>query len=253
MFHHFANPSRFNRLAQQIQPYLMAGSGIFLLLGLYFALFHSPADYQQGETVRMMYVHVPSAWIGMSAYTALAVTSFIALIWRHPLADITMKSLSPLGAVFTFLCLVTGALWGKPMWGAWWVWDARLTSMFILFLLFLGHMALISAFDNQARGNKMAALLALVGFVNVPIIKFSVDWWHTLHQPASISRFGMPKIDFTMLIPLILMSLGYIFLFSTLLIIKIRTEILQAKLNNLQMFQRQQNRPNPASQQNRGF
>ena len=161
--------------------------------GSYLGLFQAPPDYQQGESVRIMYVHVPSAWMALFVYTNIALASAVALIWRHPPGrGLAAKASSPLGAGFTFLALATGSLWGKPMWGTWWVWDARLTSVLVLFFLYLGHMALMNAFDDAARGRKAAAILALVGFVNVPIIKFSVDWWNTLHQPASVLRAGRP-------------------------------------------------------------
>ena len=232
-----ANPTRFLRLATALIPWCAAATLLLLAAGLYFALFASPADYQQGETVRIMYVHVPSAWLAMAGYSTLAICSAIGLIWKHPLADLTAKSASPVGAAFAFLCLVTGSLWGKPMWGTWWAWDARLTSMLILFFLYLGHMALLNAFDDAARGARAAAILALAGFVNVPVIKFSVDWWNTLHQPASVSRMGMPTIDPRMLLPLLLMALGYSFFFTTILLLRVKGEILGAKIRTLRLNQ----------------
>jgi len=231
----FANPTRFFRLATALHPWLAGLSVMLLGAGLYFALFASPPDYQQGESVRIMYVHVPSAWLGMAAYSVLAGSSFVALVWRHPLADLVARSASPLGAGFTFLCLITGSLWGKPMWGIWWAWDARLTSMLILFFLYLGHLALLDAFDDRTRGERAAAILAVAGFVNVPIIKFSVDWWHTLHQPASVTRLGTPAIDPAMLLPLMLMGVGYTVLFATLLLMNVRSEILSAKIRALRL------------------
>ncbi|MFQ5468523.1 MAG: heme ABC transporter permease, partial [Kiloniellaceae bacterium] len=183
--HRFANPGRFLRLSGAILPWCAAFAAIFLAIGLYLSLFASPADYQQGDSVRIMYVHVPAAWMAMFIYMVIAGASGVALIWRHPLADLVAKASSPIGACFTFLALVTGSLWGKPMWGTWWVWDARLTSVLVLFFLYLGHMALLNAFEDVQRGYRAAAILALIGFVNVPIIKFSVEWWSTLHQPAS--------------------------------------------------------------------
>ncbi|OIR09072.1 heme exporter protein C [mine drainage metagenome] len=235
--HRFANPARFLRLASAILPWSSALSALLIAAGLYFALFHSPADYQQGETVRIMYVHVPSAWLAMACYSTMALSSAVALIWKHPLADLVAKAASPIGAAFTFLCLVSGSLWGRPMWGTWWAWDARLTSMLILFFLYLGHMALINAFDDPSRGAKAAAILALAGFVNIPIIKFSVDWWNTLHQPASVSKFGMPSIDPAMLLPLLLMALGFTCFFVTVLLIRVRTEIIASKLRAIRMTQ----------------
>jgi heme exporter protein C len=195
----------------------------------------APPDYQQGESVRIMYVHVPAAWMALFIYSAIALASAMALIWRHPLADLAAKASSPVGACFTFLALATGSLWGKPMWGTWWVWDARLTSVLVLFFLYLGHMALLNAFDDPARGRKAAAILALVGFVNVPIIKFSVDWWNTLHQPASVFRMGGPTIDPAMLWPLLLMGVGFTLFYFSLLLIRVRSELLAARIRALQM------------------
>jgi heme exporter protein C len=233
--HRFANPARFLRIANAVLPWFAAATAILLAVGLYFALFDSPADYQQGETVRIMYVHVPSAWMALFIYSCIAAASAVALIWRHPLADLVAQSASPIGAAFTFIALVSGSLWGKPMWGTWWVWDARLTSMLILFFLYLGHIALARAFDDPVRGARAAAILALVGFVNVPIIKFSVDWWNTLHQPASIMRLGGPSIDPAMLLPLLLMALGFTAFFVVLLLVRVKAELLAAKLRASQL------------------
>ena len=189
--HRFANPNRFARLSR---AYLSRGSPdspLFCSARVCTSsLFASPPDYQQGESVRIMYVHVPAAWMALFCYTNMAIAAAVGLIWKHPVADLAAKATAPIGACFTFLALLTGSLWGKPMWGTWWVWDARLTSMLVLFFLYLGYMALHNAFDDPARGVRASSILALVGFVNVPIIKFSVDWWYTLHQPASIVRMG---------------------------------------------------------------
>lgn len=228
--HRFANPARFLRIANAILPYVAGGFVITVVAGLYYALFNSPADYQQGDTVRIMYVHVPSAYLGLMIYSVVALASASVLIWKHPLAEIVARAAAPIGLAFTFLCLVTGSLWGKPMWGAWWVWDARLTSMLILFFLYLGYIALSNAFDDPGRGNKPAAILALVGVINLPIIKFSVDWWNTLHQPASIIRMGGPTIASEMLVPLFLMLAAFTFFFVTVLILRVRSEIAAAKL-----------------------
>jgi heme exporter protein CcmC len=197
------------------------GALVAILLALYFGIFNSPADYQQGETVRIMYVHVPAAWMALFTYTLMALASGSFLIWKHPLADLSAQAAAPIGAGFTAIALVTGALWGQPMWGTWWVWDARLTSVLILFFLYLGYMALVNGFDDPERGSRMGAILALVGFVNVPIIKFSVDWWNTLHQPASISRLDAPAIDPSMLTPLLLMAIGFKLFFYQYLIVRI--------------------------------
>jgi heme exporter protein C len=231
----FANPGRFMRLADRVLPWLAAATLLSLAAGLYLALFFAPADYQQGESVRIMYVHVPSAWMALFIYTAIAVASAVALIWRHPLADLAAQASSPIGAAFTFLALATGSLWGKPMWGAWWVWDARLTSVLILFFLYLGHMALLNAFDDPARGRKAAAVLALVGFVNVPIIKFSVDWWNTLHQPASVLRMDGPTIAPAMLWPLLVMGLGFKLYYLLLLLWRIKSGLIAARLRALRV------------------
>lgn len=237
LFNRLANPTRFVRLATAVLPWVALLTLACLGPGLYFALFDSPADYQQGESVRIMYVHVPSAWLAMAGYSTVAISSACALIWKHPLADLIAKSASPIGASFALLCLITGSLWGKPMWGTWWAWDARLTSVLILFFLYIGHYALLHAFDDAQRGARAAAVLALAGFINVPIIKFSVDWWNTLHQPASVSRMGMPSIDPRMLLPLLLMALGYSFFFVTVLLVRVKGEILAAKIRALRMGQ----------------
>ena len=237
MLHRFANPNRFMRIAGAVLPWSAGATVLLLLAGLYFGLFASPPDYQQGETVRIMYVHVPAAWMALFVYTCMAVASATALIWRHPLADLIARSAAPIGACFTFIALVTGSLWGKPMWGTWWVWDARLTSVLILFFLYLGYIALVNAFDDPNRGARAAAILALVGFVNVPIIKFSVDWWNTLHQPASISRVAAPAIDPAMLAPLLLMALAFTGYFVTVLLLRVKSELVAAKLRAAQLVQ----------------
>ncbi len=231
--HRFANPGRFMRLADRLLPWTGSLAVLAIGLGLYLGLFVAPPDYQQGESVRIMYVHVPSAWMALFVYTCIALASAVALIWRHPLADLAAKASSPLGAAFTFLALVTGSLWGKPMWGTWWVWDARLTSVLVLFFLYLGHMALMNAFEDPARGRKAAAVLALVGFVNVPIIKFSVEWWNTLHQPASVLRLGGSTIDPAMLWPLLTMALGFTFYYVSLLLVRMKSELIEARLRAL--------------------
>ncbi|HLI12192.1 MAG TPA: heme ABC transporter permease [Alphaproteobacteria bacterium] len=233
--HRFANPNRFLKLAASLLPWCATGAGLLLAAGLYLALFASPPDYQQGEAVRIMYVHVPAAWMALLVYTVMAVASGMALVWRHPLADIIAQAASPIGATFTFLALATGSLWGKPMWGAWWVWDARLTSVLVLFFLYLGHIALSRAFDDPTRGAKAASVLALVGFVNIPIIHFSVVWWNTLHQPASVFRLGGPTIAPAMLWPLLVMALGFAFFFATVLLLRIRSEIAARKLRVLRL------------------
>jgi heme exporter protein C len=237
--HRFANPTRFLRLANAVLPWCIALTVICIATGLYFGLFVAPADYQQGETVRIMYIHVPSAWMAVFVYASMAIASAMALIWKHPLADLIAKASAPIGAGFTLICLATGSLWGKPMWGTWWAWDARLTSVLILFFLYLGYIALNNAFDNPVRGAKSAAILALVGAVNLPVIKFSVDWWNTLHQPASVTRLDAPAIHSSMLWPLLLMAFGFTFFYLVLLVFRVRGEIAAAKIRNLQLVQLQ--------------
>ncbi|MEK9673438.1 MAG: heme ABC transporter permease [Rhodospirillaceae bacterium] len=226
---YLANPRRFMRFSEVLMPWLLGLTVVLVGVGLYMALFTSPPDYQQGESVRIMYVHVPAAWMALFGYTVMAASAATGLIWKHPVADLAARSAAPIGACFTFLALFTGSLWGKPMWGAWWVWDARLTSVLILFFLYLGYMALNKAFDDPDRGAKASAILAIVGFVNVPIIKFSVDWWNTLHQPASIVRMGGPKIDGSMLWPLLLMIAGFSTWFGWLMLVRMRAELISSR------------------------
>jgi len=235
MINYFANPTRFLKIAKGLQPIVALVAVGSILTGLYYSLIQSPPDYQQSETVRMMYVHVPAAWMAMFCYVALACFSSVLLIWRHIVADILAKSTAPIGACFTFLALATGSLWGKPMWGTWWVWDARLTSVLILFLLYLGYMVLYNAFDDRSRGARAAAILSIVGVINVPIIKFSVDWWNTLHQPASVIKMDGPAIHSSMLTPLILMAVGYTSLFIWILLIRARAELNLQKVHALKI------------------
>ena len=233
--HRFANPTRFMRYSAAILPWSTWITAALIAVGLYLALFVAPPDYQQGESVRIMYVHVPAAWMALFVYTGMAVASATALIWKHPLADIAARGSAPIGACFTFIALATGSLWGKPMWGTWWVWDARLTSMLVLFFLYLGYIALADAFDDPRKGARAAAILALVGFVNVPIIKFSVDWWNTLHQPASVVKLGGPTIHASMLAPLVVMALGFTTFYVSVLILRMRAAIVAARLRTLRM------------------
>ncbi len=224
-----ANPTRFLALVDRIVPWTGGVALLLLAVGLYLG-FAAPADFQQGITVRIMYVHVPFAWLAMMCYTLMAISALGTLVWRHPLADVALKAAAPIGAVFTALALATGSIWGKPMWGTWWVWDARLTSVFVLFLMYLGILALTRAIDDPARSARAAAIITLLGFVNIPIIKFSVDWWNTLHQPASVFRLDGPTIDQSMLWPLLVMALGFTVLFLTLHLMAMRTEILRRRV-----------------------
>ena len=234
-FHAYANPTRFMTLSGKLVVPLGIVAALLIGAGLYFALLDSPVDYQQGETVRIMYVHVPSAWLGMFAYMVMAGASLVALVFRHPLADVCAKSAAPLGAAFTFLALVTGSLWGRPMCGTWWVWDARLTSMLILLFLYLGYIALWAMIEEPVRAARAAAVLALVGSINVPIVHYSVVWWNTLHQPASVFRIGGPEIASSMLIPLMLMAVGFTFFFMTMLLVRMRVEILRRRVRALRL------------------
>jgi heme exporter protein C len=229
MINRFANPARFMRLSARALPWFGESTSAVLAIGLYLALVVAPPDYQQGEAVRIMYVHVPAAWMALSVYLFVAVASGVALVSRHPLAEIAARSAAPIGAAFTFVCLTTGSLWGRPMWGTWWVWDARLTSVLVLFFLYLGYIALVNGFDDPTRGGRAGSILALVGVVNLPIIKFSVDWWNTLHQPASVLRLGKPTIALSMLVPLLIMATGFILLFITLLMLRMRTSLNERK------------------------
>jgi len=233
MIQKYANPARFNRLASWLMPWFAWPAGFLILGGLYFGLIVSPADYQQGETVRIMYVHVPSAWMALFVYSSMAIASAVGLIWKHPLAHLSAEAAAPIGACFTFICLFTGSLWGKPMWGTWWVWDARLTSVLVLFFLYLGYMALNSAFDDPSRGERSAAILALIGFINVPIIKFSVDWWNTLHQPASVVKLSGPAIHGSMLVPLLMMAVGFSLFIGAVLLIRMRALMLARRARGL--------------------
>jgi heme exporter protein C len=237
--HRFANPGRFLRLSRRVLPWLMAPGAVITMIGLLWGLFLAPADWQQGDASRIMYIHVPAAWLASAGYFSVAVCSFMSLVWRHPLADIAAAEISPVGAGFTALCLVTGSLWGKPMWGAWWVWDARLTSVLVLFFLYLGHIALVRAFDDPTRGARAGAILALVGVINLPIIKFSVDWWNTLHQPASIGLTGSPTIASSMLWPLMVCTIGYTLLFAALSLARMRAAVMERRIRALLMARAQ--------------
>ena len=235
MFDYLANPSRFMRVADRLFVPVCALGGLCLALGLYFALFASPPDYQQGESVRIMYVHVPAAWLATMGYVCLGVCGLFYVVWRHPLADIALRAIAPAGAFFAFVTLATGSFWGKPMWGAWWVWDARLTSMLVLFFFYIAVMALANGFEQTERGSRPAALLALVGTLNVPIVKFSVDWWNTLHQPASLIRSGGVAIDPSMLKPLLFMLAGTNLYFAAIVILRMRAQLAERRIASLEI------------------
>jgi heme exporter protein C len=231
-----ANPSRFLTLAGRLLPWLAAITVALLAVGLYLSA-TAPDDYQQGATVKIMFIHVPNAWLSMFVWAVMSVASLGTLVWRHPLADVAAKAAAPIGASFTFLALVTGSLWGRPMWGTYWEWDARLTSVLILFLMYLGLIALWRAVEDPSRAARAAAVLTLVGAINIPIIKFSVDWWNTLHQPASVLRMGGSTLDKAFLIPLLAMAVAFSFLFMTLHVAAMRNEILRRRVRSLQMQQ----------------
>ena len=227
-----ANPERFMRFTRLLTPVLWAAAGVALLLGAWFS-FTVPEDYQQGDTVRIMFVHVPAATLGLGVYMALGVSSFLALVFRHSLADAAARAAALPGAVFTGLALVTGALWGQPMWGTWWVWDARLTSVLVLFLFYVGYMALRAAIDDEQKAGRAAAVLALVGLINLPIVKFSVDWWNTLHQPASLLRSGGTSVDPAFLPALLTMMAAYGLLFGAVWLTLIRAEVRRRRVMSL--------------------
>ena len=231
----FANPTVFVDLTRRLLPWLAAATAALFVVGLWLS-FAAPPDYQQGETVKIMYLHVPAAWMATFVYGVMTVAALGTLVWRHPLADAAQKAAAPLGAGFTFICLATGSLWGKPMWGTYWVWDARLTSVLALFIVYLGLIALWRAIEDPGRAARAAAILTLVGCVDLPIIKFSVDWWNTLHQPASVFRLGGPTIAPSLLWPLIVMSLAFTCLFLTLHVMAIRNEILRRRIARATML-----------------
>ena len=227
-----ANPTRFMELSGKLLPWIAALALGLIAYGLYLVFFVAPPDYQQGETVKIMYIHVPSAWLAMMGYAFVALSSFGLLVFRHPLADVSAKAAAPIGAAFTFLALVTGSLWGKPMWGTYWVWDARLTSVLILFFLYLGLMALRSSLEDESLAAKLTAILALVGVAILPVIKFSVEWWNTLHQPST----GFTKsVDPSMRTPLLIMALGFSALFVVMHMMAMRNEVLRRRVKSLRM------------------
>ena len=233
-----ANPTRFLNFAERALPWLIAATLFAFVIGFEQGLF-APDDYQQGATVKIMFLHVPCAWLSMFCWGLMTVASLGTLVWRHPLADVAAKAAAPLGAAFTFLCLLTGSLWGRPMWGTYWVWDGRLTSVLVLFLMYLGVLALWRTVDDPSRAARAVAILTLVGAINLPIIKFSVDWWATLHQPASVLRLGGPTIHRSILVPLLVMGLAFMLLFLTLHLAAMRNEILRRRVRTLRLMQAQ--------------
>lgn len=229
-----ANPTRFMGFAGRAIPILAMITALLFAAGLYMS-FNAPQDYQQGSTVLIMFIHVPAAWLAMMTYSVMSISAIGTIVWRHPLADVSLRAAAPLGAVFTFLALATGSLWGKPMWGTWWEWDARMTSVLILLIIYLGLIALSKAFDEPSEAAQPLAVMTLTGFVIIPIIKFSVDWWNTLHQPASVSRFDRPAMDTAFLYPLLVMALAYMALFFTLHLMSMRNEVLSRRIRSIKI------------------
>ncbi len=234
MLSYFSNPQRFDQLARALIPVFGVLAVLLLAVGVWMALLGSPPDYQQGETIRIMYVHVPAAYMAMALYAALAVASFVYFVWRHALADTAAEIIAPIGAVFTVLALFTGSLWGKPMWGTWWEWDARMTSVLVLLLVYLGYMALRAALEDTQQAARTGAVLAMAGIVNLVIVKFSVDWWSSLHQPASIIRLDGPTIHASQLWPLLVMILAYTCLAGWLVLYRLRSQAIRRRVRTLQ-------------------
>jgi heme exporter protein C len=233
-----ANPTRFLRIANAVLPWLIGATAIAFAIGLYYGV-QSPDDYQQGATAKIMFIHVPAAWLGMAGWSVMTLSALGTLVWRHPLADVSAKAAAPIGAAFTLMCLITGSLWGRPMWGTYWVWDARLTSVLVLFLMYLGVIALWRTIDDPGKAARAAAVLTLVGAINIPIIKFSVDWWNTLHQPASLMRLGAPTMHPSILTPLLIMIVAFTLLFLALHLAAMRNEIMRRRVRTLMMMQAQ--------------
>ncbi|MFZ1886159.1 MAG: heme ABC transporter permease [Rhodoplanes sp.] len=234
----FANPTRFLKLVDRVLPWLAGATAIVFALALV-QVYGAPDDYQQGATVKIMFLHVPAAWLAMFCWALMSVAAIGTLVFRHPLADVAAKTAAPLGAAFTFICLATGSLWGRPMWGAYWVWDARLTSVLVLFIMYLGLLALWRSVDDPSRAGRAAAILTLVGAINLPIIKFSVDWWNTLHQGSSVVRLDGPAIHPSILVPLLTMAVAFTLLFVTLHLAAMRNEVLRRRVRSLRLLQAQ--------------
>src|SRR5499425_1137858 len=230
-----ANPSRFLALSGRLLPWLAGATLLAFAFGIK-EIIVSPDDYQQGAAAKIMFIHVPSAWLAMFIWVTMSVAALGTLVWRHPLADVAAKAAAPIGTAFTLMCLVTGSLWGRPMWGTYWVWDARLTSVLVLFLMYLGVIALWRTIEDPTRAARAAAVLTLVGAINIPIIKFSVDWWNTLHQPASVLRLGGSTIHPAILVPLIVMLVAFTLLFLTLHLAAMRNEIMRRRVRTMMMM-----------------
>lgn len=230
-FHQLGSPKHFYRIAGRWIPWLAAVFVVLVLAGLYQGMVVAPTDYQQGDSYRIMFIHVPSAWMSLFIYVVMAGAGAIGLIWHMKLAEVIAISSAPIGASFTFLALITGSIWGKPMWGTWWVWDARLTSELILLFLYLGVIALYNAIDDKRIAARATSILALVGVVNIPIIHYSVEWWNTLHQGPTVTKFGAPSIDLRMLIPLLIMAVAFKLFYVLVVLMRARVEVLQRERN----------------------
>lgn len=228
-FHKFGSPPHFYRIAGRMIPWFGWSCLVLIAVGLWGGLVTAPPDYQMGDGFRIIYVHVPSAWMSMFVYMFMATAATIGLVWRMKMAELVARNAAPLGAAFTFLTLVTGSLWGKPMWGTWWEWDARMTSELVLLFLYLGYIALHDAFPDRRKGARASAVLALVGVVNVPIIHYSVEWWHTLHQGATVTKLSAPSIDTEMLLPLLAMAVGFMCYFGLVLCLRLRVALLETE------------------------
>lgn len=228
-FHRLGSPPHFYRIAGRMIPWFAWPALVLISAGLYGGLVMAPSDYQMGDGFRIIYVHVPNAWMSMSVYMFLATAAAIGLIWRIKLAELAARQAAPLGAMFTLLTLVTGSLWGKPMWGTWWEWDARMTSELVLLFLYLGYIALHDAFSDRRQGARASAVLALVGVVNIPIIHYSVEWWHSLHQGATVTKLAAPSIDTGMLVPLLAMALGFMAYFGAVILMRLRVALLESE------------------------
>ena len=231
-FHKFGSPPHFYRIAGQWLPWLGALFLLLLIAGLYGGLILAPPDYQQGESYRIIFIHVPSAWMSLFIYVVMAFCGIVIIVWRMKLAEVVLISSAPIGASFTFLALVTGSLWGKPMWGAWWVWDARLTSELILLFLYLGVIGLHNAIEDKRIAARAVAILAIVGVVNIPIIHYSVEWWHSLHQGASLTKFDKPSMPPSMYVPILIMALAFQVYYVLALFRRCRVELLQRERNS---------------------
>ena len=231
-----ANPSRFLGISGRVMPWLIGVTIAAFAIGLAEVWF-APDDYQQGATVKIMFIHVPGAWLGLFGWVLMSAAALGTLVWRHPISDVAAKAAAPIGAAFTLMCLVTGSLWGRPMWGTYWVWDARLSSVLVLLLMYLAVIALWRTMDDPSRAARVAAVFTLVGAINIPIIKFSVDWWNTLHQGASVLRVGGPRIHMSLLLPLLTMVVAFTLLFIALQLAAMRNEILRRRIRTMLMMQ----------------